>query len=160
MGAIRYYTDTKIEYEIAKMRLNTLLNKKEEIYIKYFGIKSPSKFSEVPLSHSYEDKMVEYLNEVEIEKRNGLTLQEEIESIKKEIARLEAVLKEMEIRLAKLNGIEDKLYYEIVVNKKKVTEAVEYIAETCYTSDKNVWKTYYPKIKDDIRKLRKYNEVE
>lgn len=160
MSAIKYYTDTKIEYELAKMRLNTLLNKKEEIYTKYFGIKSPSKFSEVTISHSYKDKMIEYLNELEEEKRNGVTLQEEIENVKKEIERLEAVLNDMEKRLAKLNGIEDRLYYEIVVNKKKVTEAVEYIADTFYLTDRTVWKNYYSKIKGDIKKLRNYHEVQ
>ena len=38
MDAIRTYTNTKCELEMAKTRLSLLLDKKEELYAKYFPI--------------------------------------------------------------------------------------------------------------------------
>ena len=99
--------------------------------------------------------------EVEIIEHNGVTLKQEIEIIEKEIRRLALEVAEMENLLSKLDGIEYKLYYEIVVNNKKVSEAISYVADKCFTSERNVWKTYYPKIKDDIytiKKAKKYSE--
>lgn len=159
MKTINYYTDTLIECEVAKLRLKTLLEKKEVIYQKYFGLKSPVISDDKAFGgYSNKDKMIEYLEEIEEKKVNGISLQQEINMVEAEIESLEDILAEMRIRLAKLTNIEDKLYYEIIVNKRKVTEAVNYISETCYTSDKNIWKTYYPKIKSDIYRIRRISE--
>ncbi|MDO4378962.1 MAG: hypothetical protein Q4C64_07540 [Erysipelotrichia bacterium] len=158
MSAIKYYTDTVVEYELAKLRRKSLLEKKEEIYVKYFGIKSSSRFdSEPPQANTSvnRDKMVLYLNEIELVEHNGVTLKQEIETVEMQIKRLENEIAEMERLLSKLDSIEGKLYFEIVVNRKKVSEAVSCVADKYYTSESSIWHTYYPKIKGDIYRIKR-----
>lgn len=61
----------------------------------------------------------------------------------------------MKENLKKLDGIENKLYYQIVVKGLNVTKAIDKVA---YEEDKDIstiWKIYYPKVKDKIKEDQK-----
>lgn len=155
MNSFRYYTDTKIEYELAVKRLETLKDRKMVIWQKYFGIKSPN-WDKIGAQGSRDDsdKMVQYLAEISRSKDGFPSIEEEIEQLRKEAQKLKKTLQRMETQLADTESVEGKLYYLIVVKKYSVNGAVKHIAETEYMSEANVWKTYYPRIKTEIRKLR------
>ena len=59
MIAIRNYNDTKNELEIAQSRLNYLIDKKEELYVRYCGMTIP-KLKEIQVQESKinKEKMV------------------------------------------------------------------------------------------------------
>ena len=156
MNNFSYYTDTKIEYELASKRLKILQERKEEIWQKYFGIKSPQ-WDKITVASSYpnEDKMVLYLSEIERESNNSPSLVESIAKAESDVLWLKNAISDMEMVLAKTDTIEGKLYYLIAVKQMSVNKAIKEVAEKEYMSEKNIWKTYYPKIKDQIRKLRK-----
>lgn len=153
---LRYYTDTLIEYKLAKLRLKHLLEKKEELYVMYLGLKSPQLGEEAPqVSKVNRDKMIAYLNALEEVRYNGLSLNEEIKIVSNEVDTLESIVESMTKSISSLEGIEGKLYYEIVVNNRKPTDAVKYIAESEHISEPVIWHKYYNKIKYDIKRLKK-----
>ena len=63
------------------------------------------------------------------------------------------VIRQMECDLQKLNGIENKLYYEIVINGNNVTKAIDKVASSEFVDTSTLWKNYYPKIKKQIDNL-------
>ena len=63
------------------------------------------------------------------------------------------VVDKMEKDIQKLQGIENKLYYEIVIKGNGITKAIDKIAGSEYIDVSTLWKNYYPKIKPDIEKL-------
>ncbi len=63
------------------------------------------------------------------------------------------VIKQMESDLQKLNGIENKLYYEIVINGTNVTKAIDKVASNEFVDTSTLWKNYYPKVKKQIDNL-------
>lgn len=156
MNNFSYFTDTKIEYELAMKRLSILEERKMEIWQRYFGVKSP-RWDKIGAQGSRDDsdKMVRYLEEINRSTGKSLSLEQEIAKIRNEADRLEKVLKEMTKRLRKTDTIEGKMYYLIVVERQSVSKAIKHLSETEFMSEKNLWKTYYPKIKEDVRKLRK-----
>lgn len=156
MNNFSYYTDTRIEYELALKRLKVLEDRKMEIWQRYFGVKSPQ-WDKVgsPGSHDDADKMVRYLAEISRSDGNSPSLEEGIEKLKKEAQELKKVLRGMEKRLEHTDTIEGRLYFLVVVKRYTVNRAIREVAEAEFMSEKNVWKTYYPKIKEDIRKLRR-----
>lgn len=160
MNNFSYYTDTQIEYQLALQRLEILENRKMEIWQKYFGVKSPQwdKIGEKG-TNTNPDKMVMYLDEISRSKGNKPSLEAEIIRTRNEAQRLDKVLKVMAEKLKSTDSIEGKLYYRIVVEKCSVNKAIREIAAEVYMTENNIWKTYYPKIKADIRKLRKNDEI-
>lgn len=70
-------------------------------------------------------------------------LLDEKESVKNKIAN----------HLKELDGIENKLYYQIVVLGKNVTAAVDYISFQCDKDVSTIWKSYYPNVKKKIKEL-------
>ena len=80
MDAIRTYNNTKCELEMAKTRLNLLMDKKEQLYAKYFPVTQKIKDDVVKGGVADNDKMAKYvyeLNEVDI--GTGRSLAQEIE---------------------------------------------------------------------------------
>ena len=59
----------------------------------------------------------------------------------------------MENDLQNLSGIENKLYYEIVINGTNVTKAIDKVATNEFIDTSTLWKNYYPKVKKEIDKL-------
>lgn len=79
------------------------------------------------------------------------SLDSEKEILENLISKLNQYLKEIEINLKKLSGIEYKLYYEIIVNGLNVTKAIEKVSIYEDKDSSTLWKTYYPKIKEKIK---------
>lgn len=81
-----------------------------------------------------------------------LSLVKEKETLTNYINKLNAYLKSMENNLRNLTGITNKLYYQIVVNGLNVTKAVDIVARDEDKDVSTIWKNYYPKIKDMIKR--------
>ena len=160
MFAIRNYTDTKCELEMAKTRLNLLIDKKISIYNKYFPVTKAIKEIVVDGSQSSEDKMVEYIREIsEVDIGTGMSLEQEIEYQRKKIVTFQGYLDSMDDTLGKISGIEYKLFYEIVYRGTSVSKAVEKIAEMTEKDTSTIWKNYYSKIKKDIKKIAAFSKT-
>ena len=159
METIRTYTNTKCELEMAKTRLNLLMDRKEQLYAKYFPITQQIKDDITTGGKKDNDKMAMYvyeLNEVDI--GTGRSLAQEIEYQRAVVDNIKRYLNEMTETLSKMRGIEHALYYEIVVNGVNTTRAVSNIAERYNKDDQTVWKYHYKKIKDNVKKLKMYSE--
>lgn len=149
MSAITTVSNTRNELRIAKIHLNDLMSKKEEIYSKYFPV-TPRYSENVGGNHdSYKDnKMALYVAEInDINERTGKSLSEEIVIAQAEVNKLQATLDSMLEVLATLKGIEYELYYAIVGLGYRPAQAVRYIAEKYDKDDSTIWKYNYKKIK-------------
>lgn len=154
MLAIRNYTDTKCELEMAKTRLSLLMDKKEKLYCKYFPITSKLKEVMVDGGERNNDKMADYVHELhEIDIGTGKSLAEEISYQQQKIDKLQGYLNTMNDTLSKMSGLEYKLYYEIVVKGVNISKAVDNIAELSGKETRTIWKNYYNKIKKDVKKV-------
>lgn len=157
MLTIHIYTDTKCELEIVKTRLSLLMDKKERLYCKYFPITPTLKEVMVDGGEKNNDKMADYLHELyETDIGTGKSLAKEIEYQQQNIDKLQGYLNDMTVTLSKMNGLEYKLYYEIVVVGTNISKAVEKIAEVSNKDIGTIWKNYYSKIKKDVKKIAKY----
>ena len=80
-----------------------------------------------------------------------------LKSIKEKIFHLissnQNVVDQMEKDIKKLTGIENKLYYEIVINGTNVTKAVDKVSQDEFIDISTIWKNYYPKVKKEIDAL-------
>ena len=80
-----------------------------------------------------------------------------LKSIKEKICHLisshQNVVDQMEKDIKKLTGIENKLYYEIVINGTNVTKAVDKVSQDEFIDISTIWKNYYPKVKKEIDAL-------
>ncbi len=63
------------------------------------------------------------------------------------------ILNQIEEDFRKLNGIEQKLFKEIIINGMSISKAVEKVAEEEEKDVSTIWKNYYPKIKDKIKEI-------
>lgn len=155
MNPIRNYTDTKCELDIAKSRLNFLIEKKEELYSKYFPLTSSSKEVNVTNgSHTDDEMMIKYIQELyEVDFGTGKSLAEEIESEQKRVKKTQSYLDMMDDTLSKMKGIEYQLYYEIVITGTPITKAIENVAEKNDIDERSVWRNY-KNIKKYIKKLK------
>ena len=151
MQAIITYNNTKHELEIAKERLEMLLDKKEQLHSKYF--KMTSSVSEARGAGGFKDIMALYMAEyLKPDKDTGKSLDEEITESQREVKYLEEHLNRMTGNLLKMNGIEYELYSLIVVKGKNITKAVEKTAEIYQdvASIRTIWSIYNKKIKKII----------
>lgn len=159
MDTIRTYTNTKCELEMAKARLSLLMDRKEQLYCKYFPITAKIKQDVVSGGQRNNDKMADYVHELhEVDIGTGKSLADEIEAGRAVVDSLQKYLNLMNDTLSKMNGIEYALYYEIVVKGMRVSRAVSIIAERYNRDDQTIWKYHYSKIKKDIKTLKKYSE--
>ncbi len=69
-------------------------------------------------------------------------------------SKLQEELLEMENKLKELRGIEHSLMYEIIVKGLNVTKAVDNVAFKYDMDPSNIWKNYYPKVKEKIKDLQ------
>ena len=155
MYAIRNFTNTKCELEMAKTRLSLLMDRKEKLYCKYFPITPKLKEVMVDGGEHNNDKMADYVHELhEVDIGTGKSLAEEIEFEQNNINKLQGYLDTMTESLGKMSGIEYQLFYEIVYKGVKITRAVENIATANDIEPRTVWKNYYKNIKKDIKKIK------
>lgn len=158
MFTIHTYTDTKCELEIAKTRLSLLMDKKEKLYCKYFPLTAKIKDVVSTTGEHNNDKMADYVHELhEVDVGTGKSLAQEIEYQQENINKIQAYLDEMTTSLSKMNGLEYKLYYEIVVNGTSISKAVDKIADSSGKDTSTIWKYYYKKIKKDVLKIAKFD---
>lgn len=159
METIRTYTNTKCELEMAKARLSLLMDRKEQLYCKYFPMTQTIKEDVVSGGQRNNDKMADYVHELhEVDIGTGRSLADEIEYQREGVEKLQQYLSLMEDTLSKMKGIEYALYYEIVVKGVRVSRAVSIIAERYNKDDRSIWKYHYSKIKKDLRTLQKISE--
>ena len=156
MYAIQNYTNTKCELEMSKQRLTLLLEKKSNLWNRYFS--STSKLSDIKnIQNTNNSKMADYLYELNnVDIGTGKSLAEELEYEKRIIKHLKKTLKLMDKILSHMTGIEHELFYEIVYNGTNITKAVEKISNKYEIDTQTVWKNYYKRIKGDIKKILKY----
>ena len=159
MEVIRTYTNTKCELEIAKTRLSLLVDRKEQLYAKYFPITQKLKDDVIKGGKKDNDKMAQYVHELnEVDIGTGRSLAQEIEYQRSEVDNIKRYLAEMNETLNKMRGIEYALYYEIVINGVNTSKAVSNVAERYNRDDHTIWKYHYNKIKNDVKKLQKVSE--
>lgn len=159
METIRTYTNTKCELEMAKARLGLLMDRKEQLYCKYFPMTQKIKDDVVKGGPIDNDKMANYVHELhEVDIGTGRSLADEIEYQRDGVERLQRYINQMNDSLSKMNGIEYALYYEIVVRGARISRAVSTIAERYNRDDQTIWKYHYSKIKKEIKTLKKYSE--
>jgi vacuolar-type H+-ATPase subunit D/Vma8 len=157
MYDIRNYTNTKCELEMAKTRLNLLMDRKEKLYCKYFPITAKLKDVVVSNTNANSDKMAEYLTELhEVDIGTGKSLAEEITYEQENINRLQGYLNTMSITLSKMTGIEYELFYEIVFKGVNITKAVENIAVSNNIEPQTIWKNYYKKVKKHVNRINNF----
>ena len=157
MFTIHSYTDTKCELEMAKTRLSLLMDRKEKLYCKYFPLTPKLKEVMVEGGEHNNDKMADYLHELhEIDIGTGKSLADEITYQQQNVDKLQGYLNNMTDSLAKMTGLEYKLYYEIVVKGVNVSKAVDNIAELSGKETRTIWKNYYNKIKKDVKKVANF----
>lgn len=159
METIRTYTNTKCELEMAKTRLSLLMDKKEQLYCKYFPVTQRLKEDIVKGGERDKDKMASYVHELnEVDIGTGRSLAEEIEYQRAVVDRFTRYVNDMSETLGRMNGIEYALYYEIVVKGVRISRAVSNVAERFNVDDRSVWKYHYSKIKNDVKKLKMFSE--
>lgn len=159
METIRTYTNTKCELEMAKLRLAVLMDRKEQLYCKYFPITATIKEDVVSGGKKNNDKMADYVHELnEVDIGTGRSLAQEIEYQRTIVDKLTRYITDMSETLGRMKGIEYALYFEIVVNGVRISRAVSNIAERYGKDDGTIWKYHYPQIKKEIKKLRMYSE--
>lgn len=155
MYAIRGYTDTNCELDMAKTRLNLLMDRKTKLYTKYFPLTANIKDIIVDGGEENKDKMLEYLHELhEIDIGTGMSLAQEITYQQSVIDKLQAYLNIMQDSLSKMSGIEYQLFYEIAYKGVNISKAVENIAVANNKDVGTIWKNYYKKIKKYVKKLK------
>lgn len=156
METIRTYTNTKCELEMAKTRLNLLIDRKERLYAKYFPITQQVKEDVITGGKKDNDKMALYVHELnEVDIGTGFSLAQEIEYQRSIIERDTQYLNEMTETLNKNTDIEYALYFEIVINGISKTQAVKNIAEIYKKEERTIWKYHYSKIKKYLKTLEK-----
>jgi lambda repressor-like predicted transcriptional regulator len=154
MYAIRNFTNTKCELEMAKTRLNLLMDRKEKLYCKYFPITAKAKEVMVDGGYRNNDKMADYIHELhEVDIGTGKSLAEEITYQQQIVDNLQGYLNNMADSLSKMTGIEYQLFYEIVYKGVKITKAVENIATANGIEPQTIWKNYYKKIKKYVNRV-------
>ena len=159
METIRTYTNTKCELEVAKIRLSQLMDRKEQLYAKYFPITQKIKDDVITGGKKDNDKMAMYVHELnEVDIGTGFSLAGEIEYQRSIIERDTKYINEMTETLNKNSGIEYALYYEIVIKGVNISRAVSNIAERYEKENDTIWKYHYSKIKNDIFKIKKIQE--
>ena len=157
MYAIRNYTNTKCELEMAKTRLNLLMDRKEKLYCKYFPITSHIKEVMVDGGCKNNDKMADYLHELhDLDIGTGKSLAEEITYQQQTVDNLQGYLNNMAESLSKMTGIEYQLFYEIVYKGVNITKAVDNVANANTIEPQTIWKNYYKKIKKYVNRVNAF----
>ena len=146
-------------YEIEKVNLSVLEDRKEKIRNQYFKTTSQPSNSSFKTNKKYENYDA-YM--IALEKKQIL---EKIQEKRNLVNRLSYYSKKIEYNLSQLQGIEYQLFYKII-NGINVSKAIEEIVEENYLKNKKIkdesiiWKKYYPNIKKEISEFKKIQEKE
>ena len=144
---------------MAKTRLNLLMDRKEQLYCKYFPVTQKLKDDVIKGGTKDNDKMAMYVHELnEVDIGTGRSLAQEIEYQRAYVDNIKRYIDDMSETLNKMQGIEYALYYEIVVKGINTSKAVSNVAERYNRDDHTIWKYHYNKIKNDVKKLQKVSE--
>lgn len=154
MAILRNYTNTLLDLRSCEQRYSYLREKREVYYVKYLGVKSPN-YEGLGVQKNWGvDGMSIFLDLVTKKNaRTGMSLDDEIDKLIKEMATLSRVLSDMGKNLRRMKGIEYQLYSAVVIDGLNISRAVRKVAEDNFMSEQNVWRTYYPKIKDELKRL-------
>ena len=156
METIKTYTNTMCELEMAKIRLNLLMDRKEQLYCKYFPVTQRIKDDVIKGGEQDKDKFANYLYELHnVDIGTGRSLAQEIDYQRAIIDRDKTALAEMTEILNKTTGIEHELYKYIVIDCITKTQAVKRVAEDYNKEERTIWKYHYSKIKKDLKNLEK-----
>ena len=155
MDMIRTYTNTLLELKGLEQRFKLLQQRREVIYVKYLGVKSPN-YEKIGSGKNWAvDNMSIFLDLISrVNPETGMSLDDELEWLAGQIHRLTITLKEMRKNLKEMEGLEFQLYRAIVINGQKATEAVQSVAEKNFMSEQRVWKYHYSKIREEVNKLK------
>ena len=147
---IETYANYLARRNIAQIKYEELMQRKEELYQKYFNI--ASKTSEVTVhTNEHRDKMAEYMSELmKIDPITNLCLDDAIKEARNERDRLNYYVKRIEYEIDNLKGIEYELFDLIAVKGYIPTRAVQKIANKFEKEEQTIWKVYYPRIKDSV----------
>lgn len=156
MKALKNYTTTFIEYKVAKARLDYLQQKREGLQARYCGPQAISYESTgAKIQPNMADKVMQFIIACTTpDEKTGLSLDEEIESVCKDLLGLQETLSIMARAITRLTDIEAQLYRKIVLEGKRVNKAISEVAEENYMTETNVYVRYYANIKEDIKKLK------
>lgn len=105
---------------------------------------------------SYQNTKVEldvYKKRLSLIKEYEKKYLEEKKQLKKLIILGQNLLCQMEDDIVSLEGIENKLYKEIVIEGLNVSSAIEKVAFDEEKDTSTLWKNYYPSVKRKIEKL-------
>lgn len=91
-------------------------------------------------------------NELDILYLRKDTIETELKCLNENIKIKEQNKKKIEYLLKELIGVENKLYYQIIVKGLNVTKAVDKVSLETGLDTSTIWKNYYPKIKEKIKK--------
>ncbi len=154
MAILRNYTNTLLDLRSCEQRYSYLREKREVYYVKYLGVKSPN-YEGLGVQKNWGvDGMSIFLDLVTKKNaRTGMSLDDEIDKLIKEMATLSKVLSDMGKNLRRMKGIEYQLYSAVVIDGLNISRAVGKVAEDNFMSEQNVWRTYYPKIKEELKRL-------
>lgn len=159
METIRTYTNTKCELEVAKARLSLLMDRKEQLYCKYFPVTQQLKSDIVSGGEKDKDKFASYMYELyNVDIGTGMSLADEIDYQRAVVDKLTYYVNVMSETLGKMTGIEYSLYFEIVIRGVRPSKAVSNVAEQYNVDDRTIWKYHYSKIKKDLKILEKVSE--
>ena len=149
---IRTYANTRAELNIAEERLHLLMDRKDELYTRYFPI--TARQSDAP-SHTNKrnDPMADYIAELEkVNPVTGKSLDDEITEARNNVGRLQYYINRMEYNLEHTTGIENELFSWIVIKGYNPTRAVEFVADKYKKEPGTIWKYHYSKIREEISK--------
>ena len=153
---IRNYTNTLLELRTCEERYRLLQERREVYYVKYLGVRSPN-LEKIGSGKNWSiDGMSVFLDLISrVNPQTGMSLDEELEMLARQIAELNTVLKRIRAALRKMEGFEFQLYVAIVIDGLTVTEAVQEVAEKNYLSEQTLWRYHLPKIKEELDALRR-----
>lgn len=155
MKAIINYNNTLCELSILKTRLDLLMDRKENLYCKYFPMNKQLTSENVSGGHTIKDPMSLYVEELtRINSETGKSLDQEINEQRNEVNKLEYYLHLMDNTIKELKGIESELYRYIVFDGMNISKAVSKTAEKNFVDDRTIWRTYHKNIKEHINKLK------
>ena len=153
---MKNYINTQCDLDLARTRLDVLLEKKENIQRDYImaGYKKSLKTG---LEGFEAQNMSLYIREL-LDKNpaTNQSLIQEIVWVRKEIRILEQTLDQMKKILYRMNGIARELFAEVACNGLSPTKAVEKVSEKENVDYRTGWR-YYKKIKPQLQKLNEFS---
>lgn len=112
---MKNYIITSSEYDITKRRLNRLYERKERLKLNITRV-TPQQLSENSIhSNIFEDKMANYVAELE-------EIEEEIKELEEEAAQLKDDLDYMENRISNINEIKEQVFTRYFIKGEKPLE--------------------------------------